>query len=90
MAAFQTENFQPRVCSNLYSRGLLDGLFSDINIRILGHTFKLHRLILIKLPYFETMFASDSQWTEKEQSTIEIQVDDPYITLDAVNVVFAR
>jgi hypothetical protein len=86
----ETLNHQREICTNIYSRGLLDGLFTDINIRILGHTFKLHRLILIKLPYFESMFASDSQWTEKDQSTIEIQVDDPYITLDAVHLVFAR
>ena len=77
--------------NNVYKNGFLSGAFSDISLRVLGHTFRLHRLILLQNEYFATLL--DDRWQENSKETrakIEIELDDSHITLAGVTVILER
>ncbi|KAI8925471.1 hypothetical protein BC831DRAFT_460988 [Entophlyctis helioformis] len=73
----------------LYSRGFVDGLFSDLTVHALGVDFQLHRIVLLSNPYFAGML-DGGPWKEHQKGSISIQFDDPNVTVEAVRSVFAR
>ncbi|KAJ3185297.1 hypothetical protein HDU85_001347 [Gaertneriomyces sp. JEL0708] len=75
--------------NSLYTQGFLNGLFSDVKLNILGMTFNLHRIVLMHNEYFASML-SGGPWKETKNAEIDIEVDDPNITVEAVTIVLAR
>ncbi|KAJ3327883.1 hypothetical protein HDU76_010954 [Blyttiomyces sp. JEL0837] len=65
-----------------------DGLFSDICIVALGHSFKLHRIVLSSNPYFASML--DGPWMEQGKDEVQLFFDDEFVTIEAVRVVLSR
>lgn len=69
-----------------YNRKLFDeGISSDIAIEFVYEKFqggktqmKLHKLILMQLPYFAALFGNN--WAEANKDTIKIIIDDDNIT----------
>jgi BTB/POZ domain-containing protein 13 len=70
----------------LYQVLFLDGKGSDVKISSLGRTWNLHRLQLCMSPYFGCMF--NGQWSESDQSSVEVHIVDPNITVESLNVTF--
>ncbi|KAI9337470.1 hypothetical protein BDR26DRAFT_863639 [Obelidium mucronatum] len=62
--------------------------FSDIGITAFGHTFNLHRPILVSNAYFSSLL--NGGWSDQNKNGVELKFDDPNITLEAVTVVFKR
>ena len=76
------------VCTNIYKKGFMNGLFSDITVSALGMQYHLHKLILIQSPYFASML--EGSWKEQDQSLIELQLEDPHLTVESLTIMFAR
>ncbi|KAJ3203063.1 hypothetical protein HDU82_006875 [Entophlyctis luteolus] len=79
-------------CSGLYQHGFVEAQFSDITVRILDKEYNLHRLTLINNRYFALRIGEiqsrPNLLTGKYE--LSIQIDDPNINHEALNVVFAR
>ena len=60
--------------NHLYSRGLLGGRHSDINIKVFGETYPLHRIILDRAPFFAS--ALSEPWCEASQRDVELHPED--------------
>eukprot|EP00803_Ostreobium_quekettii_P004325 evm.model.scf_501.6 EVM.evm.TU.scf_501.6 scf_501:70139-72122(+) len=66
---------------NLSSVGWEGSAFSDIKVHLRGQSFKLHRLILSRSPYFNTLFTGN--WNDSKKREIQIRTDDLLVTADA-------
>ena len=75
---------------HLLSRGLLQGKHSDISILAFGHTYKLHRIILDRAPFFAS--ALSEPWCEASQKEVQLHPEeiDPHITLAAFELALNR
>ena len=76
------------ICSSLFTQGFLSGLYSDINVSVLGNEYKLHRLVLLQNEYFKSMFGQG--FKEKDLKSITIQIDNPHITPSSVTTILSR
>uniref|UniRef100_T1I2V3 BTB domain-containing protein n=1 Tax=Rhodnius prolixus TaxID=13249 RepID=T1I2V3_RHOPR len=65
----------------------VEGKDSDITVDILNKHWKLHKVYLGQSQYFNSMFSGG--WNESNKSLIKIEVEDPNITLEAVDKVFS-
>lgn len=63
-----------------------EGRSSDISVRALGKTFELHKVYLSQSPYFQSMFSGN--WRESQQDFVAIELNDPNITVKALDIVF--
>ncbi|XP_077505568.1 germ cell-less isoform X3 [Amblyomma americanum] len=70
----------------IYRTLFLEGQNSDVTIVALGVDWCLHKVYLCQSPYFASMFCGD--WKEKEEGTVEVGIEDPHITVDALKIVF--
>ncbi|XP_060535795.1 protein germ cell-less [Cylas formicarius] len=70
----------------IYQALFLEGKNSDVTVWALGKEHHLHRVYLCQSPYFASMFGGS--WLETTQKYINIDVVDPLITLDSLQVVF--
>ncbi|KAI9207185.1 uncharacterized protein BJ171DRAFT_456417 [Polychytrium aggregatum] len=77
-----------RMTQGIYKRGFFNSKFSDVTIEALGMKYQLHRIILVQNSFFAGML--DGSWAESDKRTINLTFDDPHITLEGVNAVFAR
>jgi hypothetical protein len=76
------------LCRHILTRGLTDGIGSDIQVHIpaWNKTYKLHRLILDQNPYFKLLL--QGSFKEAETNSITLHFDDePYITVDSFQFV---
>ncbi|KAI9329196.1 hypothetical protein BDR26DRAFT_872855 [Obelidium mucronatum] len=81
------------VCYGLYHNGYINGMFSDITVHVLGKTYNLHRLALINNKYFAIRmleFHGDSLTNKSGKFDLSIDMQDPNVTHEALQVVFAR
>ena len=63
-------------------------MYTDVTVRALKFEWNLHKLILCNNEYFEAMLTRG--WIEKDRDVIDIQFDDPNITVEAMTIVLAR
>lgn len=70
----------------IYQALFLEGKNSDVTICALGKEHHLHRVYLCQSPYFASMFLGS--WLETTQKYITIDIVDPLITQDSLQVVF--
>eukprot|EP00842_Homolaphlyctis_polyrhiza_P006546 jgi/Hompol1/6893/HPOL_003542-RA len=79
-----------RLSQTLYGRGFLDGLFSDITVKVREVEFKLHQIVLISNDYFASMLqgpwreARSCKETNDTAKVITIHFNDENITIEAV------
>ncbi|KAI9100597.1 hypothetical protein DFS34DRAFT_578633, partial [Phlyctochytrium arcticum] len=78
-----------RLSEALYRKGFLLSRFSDISVRILGMTYRLHRIVLLTSPYFASML-DGGPWKEAGCSELEITIEDPNVTVEGVTAVLSR
>ncbi|GMG39839.1 unnamed protein product [Ambrosiozyma monospora] len=89
--------FQP---FNAFLSGLLEnGQFSDVEIQIFDTTYKLHRLLLQRCPYFRCLINWDNSDNTSDDGSIKlvdnpnvfnIEIDDPLITKECFELVLKR
>lgn len=70
----------------IYQALFLEGKNSDVTVCALGKEHYLHRVYLCQSPYFASMFGGS--WLETTQKYITIDIVDPAITLESLQVVF--
>ncbi|XP_050301262.1 protein germ cell-less isoform X2 [Anthonomus grandis grandis] len=70
----------------IYQALFVEGKNSDVTVCALGKEHYLHRVYLCQSPYFASMFGGS--WLETTQKYITIDVVDPQITLESLQVVF--
>lgn len=70
----------------IYQALFLEGKNSDVTVCALGKEHYLHRVYLCQSPYFASMFGGS--WLETTQKYITIDIVDPLITLESLQVVF--
>lgn len=51
------------IADYIYSKGFLDGCYSDVTIEAFGKSYKLHKLLLMRSEYFKSLFA----WPQHEE-----------------------
>ncbi|XP_002125481.2 germ cell-less protein-like 2 [Ciona intestinalis] len=70
----------------IYNTLFVNGEGSDVTICALDHEWKLHKLYLRQAGYFSGMF--QGSWKESELETIHLNIPDPNITVDSLNIAF--
>jgi len=67
----------------IYQNLFQAGRDSDVILVALGRSWHLHKLYLGQSAYFSSMFSG--RWSDGSKDTVTITIDDPCITLDALN-----
>ncbi|PSK34199.1 Germ cell-less protein-like 1 [Elsinoe australis] len=62
------------LAGHLYTQGLLSGKHSDITVNAFGCSYRLHRLMLARAPFFGT--ALSGQWIESTSKDITLHPED--------------
>ncbi|CAO3661673.1 unnamed protein product [Rhizopus stolonifer] len=70
------------VCRHIITRGLEEGVGSDITIYAFDRPYRLHRLILDQNPYFKLLLDGGFQESESNQVTLHLE-DHPFINADS-------
>ncbi|XP_054854185.1 germ cell-less protein-like 1 [Eublepharis macularius] len=70
----------------IYQTLFLNGENSDINICALGEEWNLHKVYLCQSGYFSSMFSGS--WKESGMDTIELEIPDQNIDIEALQVAF--
>uniref|UniRef100_A0A8B9GHY3 BTB domain-containing protein n=1 Tax=Amazona collaria TaxID=241587 RepID=A0A8B9GHY3_9PSIT len=70
----------------IYLTLFLNGENSDIKIRALGEEWSLHKIYLCQSGYFSSMFSGS--WKESSMNTIELEIPDQNIDVEALQVAF--
>jgi BTB/POZ domain-containing protein 13 len=73
--------------SYIYDTLFQKGVNSDVTITALGKEWKLHRLYLCQSGYFSGMFSGS--WRESGEQSISLDIPDPNITTQAVELAFS-
>ncbi|KAJ3219028.1 hypothetical protein HDU67_003018 [Dinochytrium kinnereticum] len=76
---------KPELVSLMTSILFLEGSFSDINVVVLGKTFRLHKVVLLQSPFLSRLMACRREVTDS--LTLDIY-GDPRITKESVELVF--
>lgn len=71
---------------HIYDTLFLNGEGSDITIRALGRDWHLHKVYISQSEYFSCMF--NGSWRESTEALIEIDIPDPNIDIEALNITF--
>ncbi|KAJ3395630.1 Germ cell-less protein-like 1 [Chytriomyces hyalinus] len=71
-----------------FKRLYLNQLYSDITLTAFGHSFKLHRIVLVSNAYFASLI--DGPWAENGLDQLTLHFDDTNISLEALKTVIAR
>lgn len=73
----------------LYSQGFLKGVCSDVTIRAFGKKYALHKLILLRSPFFCQLFSGP--WRDSGYEDIDLSFkDDQNMTVEAFELAIAR
>ncbi|BBN05220.1 hypothetical protein MPTK1_3g11330 [Marchantia polymorpha subsp. ruderalis] len=75
------------LCEHVQRQGLDNHLFSDITLSFCGKDHQLHRIILSQSSYFHSLLSGP--WREHGKSRIELQIDDPNVTPEGLEIAFA-
>jgi hypothetical protein len=75
---------------HLLHRGFIDGRHSDITIRAFGNSYKLHRLILDRVPFFSSAFSGSWAESSAGEMTLHPQDVDSNITKTAFELALRR
>lgn len=67
----------------IYENLFKAGRDSDITVVILGRSWHLHKLYLCQSAYFSSMFSG--RWSDSGKKEVNIKIDDPHVTLDALH-----
>ncbi len=59
---------------HLLHRGFMDGRHSDITVHAFGNSYKLHRLLLDRVPFFSSAFSGS--WAESSASELALYPED--------------
>ncbi|KAM9252547.1 germ cell-less protein-like 1 [Cariama cristata] len=70
----------------IYQTLFLNGENSDIKICALGEEWNLHKIYLCQSGYFSSMFSGS--WKESSMNTIELEIPDQNIDIEALQVAF--
>ncbi|XP_023587604.1 germ cell-less protein-like 1 [Trichechus manatus latirostris] len=70
----------------IYQTLFLNGENSDIKICALGEEWSLHKIYLCQSGYFSSMFSGS--WKESSMNTIELEIPDQNIDIEALQVAF--
>ncbi|KAM7305105.1 hypothetical protein ISCGN_015005, partial [Ixodes scapularis] len=70
----------------IYRTLFLEGQNSDVTIVALGVDWCLHKVYLCQSPYFASMFCGS--WKEREEGIVEVGIEDPRVTCEALKIVF--
>lgn len=70
----------------IYNALFEQGLNSDVTIVALGTEWKLHKIYLSQSRYFSSMFSG--AWKEVDEDIVHVGIEDPNVTIDALNTVF--
>jgi len=68
----------------IYENLFQAGRDSDVTVVALGRSWNLHKLYLSQSAYFSSMFSG--RWSDGCKDTVNINIIDPVITLDALHV----
>lgn len=68
----------------IYETLFENGLDSDVTIKALGHSWRLHKVYLCQSAYFNSMFSGN--WLESNRSQIDIDVPDPNVTRQSLDL----
>ncbi|KAL9113586.1 MAG: hypothetical protein Q9227_002324 [Pyrenula ochraceoflavens] len=76
--------------SHLLHRGLMDGRHSDILIHAFGNSYRLHKLMLDRVPFFRSAFSGP--WAESSAKEMELHPEqiDTNITRTAFDLALKR
>lgn len=81
---------------HIYQNGLLKGYFSDITLLILGKSYRLHRMIIMRNPFFRRFLqqhhAAADMGVKPSSSLQPIQIAIPHgqqVTTEAIDVILA-
>ncbi|XP_052834220.1 germ cell-less protein-like 1 [Octopus bimaculoides] len=69
---------------HIYDTLFVNGQGSDITIKALGQEWRLHKMYISQSAYFACMF--NGSWKESDESVINIDIVDPNIDVDALNI----
>ncbi|BFZ53982.1 hypothetical protein PYCC9005_001013 [Savitreella phatthalungensis] len=83
-----TRHTSSKIDDHIFNRGFLEGVCSDVTVKAFGKAWSLHRIILDRSPFFSAMFSGP--WRDNDSSTLELQFDDPNITLQSFEFVLQR
>jgi BTB/POZ domain-containing protein 13 len=89
----EVEELSPRrkriqtTSSYIYDTLFMKGVNADVSIAALGKEWKLHRLYLCQSGYFSGMFSGS--WKESEEHRISLDIPDPNITTEALDLAFS-
>ncbi|KAF8927215.1 hypothetical protein BGZ58_010564 [Dissophora ornata] len=73
---------------HIATRGLMQGVGSDITIEVFGKTYRLHRLILTQSKFFDSMLSGS--WKEKGSDIIKLKFEDEHITQEGFEIAVER
>merc|ERR1719347_1108425 len=68
----------------IYENLFQAGRDSDVTVVALGRSWNLHKLYLSQSAYFSSMFSG--RWSDGCKDTVNINIVDPVITLDALHI----
>ncbi|KAI8147117.1 hypothetical protein BJV82DRAFT_597845 [Fennellomyces sp. T-0311] len=79
------------LCRHIFSRGLIDGIGSDIAVHVpaWGKVYQLHRLILDQNPYFSLLLQGGFQESSSDSVTLHFE-NNPFITDDSFYFVLTQ
>ncbi|KAL9250794.1 Germ cell-less protein-like 1-like protein [Drosera capensis] len=75
------------LCDHVQSEGFNQGSFSDIVVRAMDSSFRLHRLVLSRSSYFRNML--QGPWKEATSSVVTLQIDDKNVNEKAIAMALA-
>lgn len=77
------------LCKHILTRGLMDGIGSDIQVLIptWNKSYKLHRLVLDQNPYFKLLLQGSFKEADENMITLHFENENPYITTSSFQFV---
>ncbi|KAF9153366.1 hypothetical protein DFQ26_000594 [Actinomortierella ambigua] len=77
-----------RVLDHIATRGLREGLGFDVTVSAFGVNYQLHRLILMRSKFFESLF--EGRWCERGSDQVALDFDaDPFVSRQSFETVIA-
>ncbi|KAH3668135.1 hypothetical protein OGAPHI_001889 [Ogataea philodendri] len=73
-----------------YKRGFLEGAYSDVTIMAFGTSYSLHRLILDRSDYFQSLFKWPADEDSEYRNRFVLEFDDPRITQTSFELAISR
>lgn len=75
---------------HLLNRGFMDGRHSDITVHAFGHSYRLHRLLLDRVPFFSSAFSGSWVESSAKEMTLHPEDIDSNITKNAFELALRR